>query len=196
MNYPTDIFVYPHNKQPHPRILIRNRVKELLIKNTDLGGHWFCSRPKPIFYTETPCGLIYFTTEPADHQNTAPRNYKRELSLTTEVAMVSNSERENELDDWLDSRAYEIEQTFGGDRFLGLKGLVGDVTFVRTEPVDIVADGDVEVGALRLFWNITYFTNLFYTGKLDEFLKYSADWEVHEEHEGSEAVDNVTIREE
>lgn len=189
-------FVKPQNKQPHPRILIRNRVKELMKENTDLGGRWFCSRPKPVFYTETPCGLIYFTNEPAEHRDTAPRNYKRDLELTTEVAMVANTERENELDDWLDSRAFEIERTLGGDRFLGLPGLVSDVVLERTEPVDIVADGDVNVGALRVFWKIVYQTNLYYTGKLDKFLRYSADWEIDKEREGPEAVDDVTIREE
>lgn len=195
MNYPITEIVHPQHKQPHPRIIIRNRVKELLKANTDLGGHWYCSRPKPLFYTETPCGLIYFTTEPAEHQNTTPRNYLRKCGLTTEVAIVGASERENEVDDLLDSRAFEIEHAIGSDRFLGLKGLVQDVLLLRTEPIDISADGDVDISAIRVYWEIHYRTTLYYQGKLDEFLKYTAEWETHEPRPGPEAVDEVTIRE-
>lgn len=195
MNYPTDQFVKPQNKQPHARIIIRNRIKELLKINTDLGGNWFCSRPKPLFYTETPCGLIYFTNEPADHQNIVPRNYLRKCAVTTEVAIVAASERENEIDDLLDSRAYEIERALGADRFLGLKGLVQDVELLRTEPIDIAADGNVDVSAIRVYWDISYRTKLLYEGKLDEFLKYTADW--HDpSSDDSVMQDEVTIREE
>lgn len=199
MNYPTDIFVHPQSAQPHPRIIIRNRVKHILKLNTDLSrndgegnkiGQWFCSRPKPIFYTETPCGLIYFTNEPADHRKTAPRNYLRKLALSTEVTMVASSERENAIDDWLDSRAFEIEHTLGGDRFLGLKGLVSDVELTRTEPVDVVVDGNIDISAIRLHWDISYQTDLYFEGKLDEFLRYTVLWK------DPDAADAVTIREE
>jgi len=186
-------YVSIQDSQPHPRIIIRNWIKELLKMNTDLGERWFNSRPNPIFLQELPCGLIYFTDEPADHENTAPRNYRRDLSLVTEVINRMESERENVLDDWLDSRAYEIENAMLADRFLGMKGFIQDTVLVRSEPTTIESEGDANIGSVRIFWNVIYRVDAGYTGKLDEFLKFENKIEGTS---GEDAEDNVTIRSE
>lgn len=188
----SDPVVAIQNIQPAARIIIRNRIKTILIPNTDLGGRWFCSRPKHVFVNELPCGLIYFTDEDADHQNIVPRNYKRDLNLITEVIHRLESERDNALDDFLDSRAYEIEQTLLQDRFLGLNCLVEDCVLSRTEAMNISMEGDQDIASVRIFWIITYRTDAFYQGSLDEFLKYIADFNTID---GATAQDQVTIRE-
>lgn len=177
--------------QPHARIVIRNAVKELLKTNTDLGGRWFCSRPKAIFLSEVPCGLIYFTDEDADHGGTAPRNYKRMLTLTTEVLHRLETERENSLDDFLDSRAYEIEAAMMHDRFLGLPGIVEDCILSRSETINIDIGGDEDIASLRIFWTVVYRTDAFYSGDLDEFLRFDSDYNLTD---GADARDEVTIR--
>lgn len=189
MNIPQ--YVTPQNKQPHCRIAIRNWVKALMKVNTDVGNRWYASRPNPIFLDELPCGLVYFTDEPADHQKTAPRNYKRDLSLVVEVVNRLESERENELDDWLDSRAYEVENAMLSDRFLGQKGLIEDTVLTRTQPTTIEDEGDADIGTLRLFFTISYRTGFHYKGKIEEFLKYTADIEGTE---GENISSNTTIR--
>jgi len=181
------------NIQPHARIVIRNRAKELLKENTDIGGRWFCSRPKPVFLSELPCGLIYFSEEDADHQNIVPRNYKRTLTLLTEVVHRLEAERDNALDDFLDSRSFEIEAAMFSDRYLGLEGIVEDTVLSRTETMNIEVGGDEDIASLRLFWSITYRTEAFYTGSLDEFLRFITDYETVR---GAEVRDEVTIREE
>jgi len=186
-----DPVVTIQNIQPAARIAIRNRVKEILIPNTDLGGRWFCSRPKPVFVNELPCGLIYFTEEGADHQDTVPRSYKRDLTLLTEVVHRMESERENALDDFLDSRAFEIESTLLQDRFLGLEELVEDCVLNRTEAMNIDIGGDADIASVRIFWTVTYRTEAFYGGSLDEFLRYITKYETTI---GADAEDNVTIR--
>lgn len=187
-----DPVVVIQNLQPAARIAIRNRVKEILKPNTDLGGRWFCSRPKPLFVSELPCGLIYFTEEAADHQNIVPRTYKRDLTLLTEVVHRMDSDRENALDDFLDSRAYEIESTLLQDRFLGLPGLVEDTVLVRSEALNIDVGGDADIASVRIFWTITYRTEAFYNGRLDEFLRFITDYNPVS---GADAQDNVRIRE-
>lgn len=187
-------YVSVQNLQPHERIAIRNWVKLLMKANTDLGERWFASRPNPMYFNEVPCGLIYFSDESADHGNTAPRNYKRELSLTIEVMHQMDSERDNALDDWLDSRAYEVERAMLADRFLGLQGIVEDCALVRTQPVTIESEGTAQdVGSIRLFFDITYHTGFANNQKLDEFLKFINKIETTD---GAESQDNVTIREE
>jgi len=179
------------NIQPHVRIIIRNAVKELLKVNTDLGGRWFCSRPKALFVSELPCGLIYFTEEEADHQNIVPRNYKRTLTLLTEVVHRLETERDNALDDFLDSRAYEIEMAMFSDRYLGLQGIVEDCVLSRTEVMNIDVGGDEDIASLRIFWSIVYRTDAFYKGELAEFLRFITDCDTVD---GATARDEVTIR--
>lgn len=186
-------YVEPQHSQPHCRIGIRKWVVELMKVNTDLGGRWWASRPNPLFLDELPCGLVYFSDEGADHQQTAPRNYLRSLDLVCEAVHRMESKRENALDDWLDSRAYEIENAMLSDRFLGQKGLIEDTILVRTQPTTIEDEGDADIGTLRVFFRITYRTGFHYKGRIDEFLKFLADIKGTE---GENISSNTTIRSE
>lgn len=179
------------NIQPHARIIIRNAVKALLKENTDLSGRWFCSRPKAVFLSELPCGLIYFTEEEADDQGIIPRNYQRTLTLITEVVHRLESERDNALDDFLDSRAFEIEAAIFSDRYLGLKGLVQDCKLIKTEVLNLEISGDEDIASVRIFWSIIYRTEAFYKGELSEFLRFTADYNATNQ---ASARDEVTIR--
>ena len=186
-------YVSVQNLQPHVRIALRAWIKELLKVNTDLGGRWFASRPNPMYFNETPCGLIYFSDESADHQGSAPRNYQRIISLTIEVLHQIDSERDNALDDWLDSRAWEVELAMLSDRFLGLPWLVEDTVFTRTQPVTIESENSSQdIGSVRLFFDITYRSDYQNNKKLDEFLTFLNTIETVD---GAEAEDDVTIRE-
>lgn len=185
------------NSQPHPRRAIREKVKSLMKENTDLAGRWFCSRPKPAFVVEIPCGLIYFTDENADHENTAPRTYKRECMLVTEVLLQGETERENSADDFLDSRAFEIEAAMLHDRFLGFghDGPVEDVQLVRTQPTVIKYEGEVDIESIRIFWKIDYRTDAWTDSQLDEFLRFIAEHDSRVGDSIASAEDHVTIRE-
>lgn len=185
-------YVTPQNKQPHPRIAIRNWIKLLLKQNTDMVDRWFCSRPDPAFLEEVPVGLIYFTDEPADHEGTAPRNYKRDLNLTTQVLHRMDSIRENEMDDWMDSRAYEIEIAMLSDRFLGQKGLIQDTVLLRTKPSEVKVEGvDSLVSSIELFWQITYRTGFSSNQALNELFSFL---NTIQGTQGEDAIDDVQIR--
>lgn len=197
--------VTTQNVQPHGRIIIRKRLKEILKDSVDINHKkMFFSKPHPKFSEELPCLLIYFTDETLDHQNIVPRNYKRDTLLVTEVQMQTNASidhfvnsdntiNENYEDIFLDSRAYEIERAIGADRYLGLKGIVNDIVLMREQPIDISYAGEVNVSAMRIFWNIVWRDTIFETGALDEFLRFDSDYNLQN---GAEAKDEVTIREE
>ena len=183
------------HEQPHYRKLIRNRAKQLL-RDPDTGikmnsSQVYCSRPLPVFLTELPVCLIYFTEEGADHKSSAPRYYERELTLVTEVLHNIETERENALDDYLDSRAFEIERALTTDKFLGLEGIVQDCVLTRTEVINLNFEGERTAASLRIFWNVKYVTQHGFVGALDEFLKFNAKYNLGI---GAEAEDMVTIR--
>lgn len=185
------------NSQPHPRRIIRNAVKALLKENTDLAGRWFCTRPHPLFVNETPCGLIYFPDEENETKDTNPKTYYRRLMLTTEVQIRQETKIENTVDDYLDSRAFEIEAAMMHRRFLGLndKISINDVTLIRTQCVQINYEGDADIASIRLFWEITYQTDSWNQTNLDEFLRFNSEY-IGQIGDGATAEDHVTIREE
>lgn len=160
--------------QPHARIAIRNRIKILLRAGTHLSERWFCSRPNELWLEEVPCGLIYFTDEIADPENSAPRYYKKTLTVLTEVLQAEDTERENSVDDYLDSRAYEIEAVLTADKYLGLKDLVSDIKLSQTQAIGVPeASGDKIISAIRLTWSIEYMMPDFGIISLDEFLRFT-----------------------
>jgi len=184
-------------QQPHPRKIIRNQVKKLMRENTLMSQKWFCSRPHPLFLQEIPCGLIYFIDENNDVKDTRPKTYYRTLNLVTEVQIRQETEIENDMDDWLDSRSFEIEAAMMNDRFLGLgdRNFVQDVSLSRTQCVQIQYEGDADVASLRMFWEITYQTQSWNPLSLDEFLRFNAEY-IGQVGNGARAEDHVTIREE
>lgn len=159
--------------------------------NMDIGGKVYPSRPLPIFFQELPICLVYFTTEQGDFEMTAPRIYKRRLEIVTEVVQQIETEREMGLDDYLDSRAYEIEHALLDDRFLGLREFVQDTVMERTEVINLSSDGGITAASLRIFWVVTYVDSFHYEGNLDEFLKFQAKYKATN---GAEAEDLKTIR--
>ena len=188
--------VLMRDSQPHFRKVIRHRAVLLLKDNLDVGGRVFPSRPLNLFKYELPACLIYFTDEEGDHQNSAPRNYLRTLHLVTEVLHNISTEIEMQLDDFFDSRAFEIEHAFLDDRYLGLAGCVEDVVYERTEVGNFPAEGDRQIASMRIFFNIKYRTDFHYTGQLDEFLRFNAEYNLHisDDADEAEAEDNVIIR--
>lgn len=178
--------------QPHPRRFIRAKMAQLLKAGTDLGQRWWVSRPNPLFLEELPCGLIYFTEEESDHHKTAPRTYDRICHITTEVLHEEETDRDGSLDDYLDSRAWEIERAIQQHKFLQLDDFVQDVILRRTSPATVEFEGRADVASLRLFWDVEYSFDAFTPESLDEFLRFTSKLETVEP--GAKAEDNVTIR--
>lgn len=175
--------------QPHKRKKIRAYVVGQLKQHVDVGERVEASRARPIWQDEeSPIVLVYFRDETADHQQSAPRIYKRTLNLHVDIIF---REGMNAIDDFLDSRAFEVEYALLHDRTFG--GLVHDCSLTGTAPTEINAEGDSRQGLLRLEFAILYETvDPQGTPTLDEFLKFNTNYE--NEQGQKLAEDNVVIR--
>lgn len=190
------------NSQPHRRRIIRHQVRQLIRQWVDIAtDKVFISRPNPVFVNEVPCILIYFTEEPVDKKNSAPTRYVRDLNLVVEVMfrdrMNITEDEDHEIDDFLDSRAFEIEFALLHERYLGFDpeeySWLHDVDLGTTIPATLVFEGDQRIAALRVMFNIKYETEYDESIRIDEFLNFTSKYETTI---GAEAEDRVTIREE
>lgn len=176
------------HSQPHPRILIRNTIKSKMKGCVDIGERVENSRPNPVWLNEVPILLIYYVDEGADAQDRRPPIYKRELDIVCEVLQ----RQVNNVDDYLDSRAFEIEYAMENEDFLNLVYVEG-VDLVGTTPYTYKADGNEFIESVKVRYKITYKWIPEIVVDVKEFLMFENKIETTE---GAEATDLVTIREE
>lgn len=174
------------HSQPHKRKEIRKKITELLKGWVDIGGKVYSSRPNAAWLNEVPLALVYYNSEGADSQNTAPKKYKKSLMISIQVL----ARFEKEIEDYLDSRAYEIEAALGDDKFLGID-YVEDVDLIKTTPVSIDDTGNENIEAVILNFEVTYRHRAEVIGSLDEFLSFNSDIDTPD---GQKTEDIVEIR--
>lgn len=149
------------NTQPHLRIIIRKRVKELLKLHADIDERVFVSRPSDIWLTEVPLCLVYFADDSVEKPDTKPRYYNRTLELN--IHFLNRWEKREELelvDDWFDSRefesiyAMEINYAEGGN-WLGLD-FIQDCYLVRSIPITLEGRGNKDIESNKIIYNVEY----------------------------------------
>jgi hypothetical protein len=134
---------------PHTRKLIRDAVAEKVDGLPTTGGRVLIGRTRPLDKNHQPALLIYAREETSDRpMDGNPASLGRELTLAIEGRVVTSSPP----DDLLDQIAFEVE---GVMRDTELNGLVFDTLLTRTS-VDVVADGERHVGAIRLEYRVRY----------------------------------------
>lgn len=179
------------NIQPHPRRLIRDKIVALLRAGTDLAGKWHVSRSTVLWEQELPCGMVYFLTESAEDRGTRPKTLTRTLQIGVEVIREMDSEAVA-AEDWLDSRAYEIEKALLSSINLDLP-FVEDITLTDTTPYTPDSTGDNIYWGIRLAFTVRYTFDAWDESLiLDEFLRFDAEYK--NENGQKLAEDNVTIR--
>lgn len=176
------------HSQPHPRKLIRDKVTNLMKFYVDIDERVFNSRPNPIWLQEVPVMLVYYVDEEADSQDRRPPIYKRELDIVCEVLQ----RQVNNVDEYLDSRAFEIEYAMEAYDFLDLI-FVERVDLIRTQPTTINASGNEFIESVKVYHKITYKWIPEVVVDIKEFLKFENKIRTTE---GAEATDLVTIRQE
>jgi hypothetical protein len=182
----------------HPRARIRHKVKEFIKAGVDVDvSKVFCSRPDPLLLEELPCALIYFSAEPVTPEDTVPPKDKRTLRLVIEV-LYKAGVSQDELDDWMDDRAYEVEDClltapFEAWDYKEGENLIESIQLTDTIPYTVTVDGAKVAESTKLTFDITYYKSVVQSGSLDEFLRFIAEYKTHSP--GAEAEDNVTIRE-
>jgi len=137
----------------HQRQKIRQAVVDALRNKTSAEDRVAETRILPWRRHQLPGIAVYTLSETVDEASaqTAPRELERTVQLAIEAAVRYS----DDVDDALDSLAEEIERVIHADDTLG--GNASDCVLSATE-VDIVGDADQMIGAIRLTYNVKYYT--------------------------------------
>ncbi len=144
----------------HPRTAISDALVDRLKTKvddaflTDAEDKIYGSRSKPLFDQFLPAILVY-----ARNENILEERYttdghgatKRELEIAFEAVVLGDEE----VDTTLDKIAKQIEDAFDGWEMPTRKA---DVLKLKSTEIDISIDGSKIYGAIRLTYNITYYT--------------------------------------
>ena len=141
----------------HPRILIREAVKERLIEQLPkvdariTASRISIHRSTPLFAGKLPAVLIYTRDERIEEQpNADPELRYRKLELSIEIITSGDAAAEE-----ADVLAQAVEAVLDADETLGL--LVEGTRLTRTE-VDQGGEGDTPVLAACLSFEVSYWT--------------------------------------
>lgn len=173
----------------HKRARIRQNALRLLKAGVDVGNRFYASRPNPLWLkNELPVGLVYFTGETVDEEDSAPPSLKRTLKLSVDIVVYGKIEED--IDNFLDDRAFEVESSLFYEE--GWSEDIEEIRLVDTVPYTPQAEGESIISATRLTFEIDYYTEKGETSPTDEFLRFVNTINTTD---GAETVDNVTIRE-
>jgi hypothetical protein len=144
----------------HPRTAIRDALVDRLktkvddIFLTDAEDKIYGSRSKPLFDQFLPAILVYARNENVIEERFTTDGFgatKRGLDIAFEAVVLGNEE----VDTTLDKIAGQIEDAFDGWEMPTRKA---DVLKLKSTEIDVSIDGSKIYGAIRLTYNITYYT--------------------------------------
>lgn len=147
----------------HPRKDIRDAIVATLKgtadpRPTSAGARIYGNRMEPLKQRETmPVVVVYALREQVDPSwDQTPRQLKRILSVAVEAAAEASGVVGGNLDDALDALALEVEVAMDRDDSLGGKAAKSILT--STE-IEFPTDGERVLGAVRLVYEVTYYTD-------------------------------------
>jgi hypothetical protein len=133
------------------RKVIRDKIKALLLGQTDAEDRIFTNRVIPNEVDELPVINIYTIEESSEIYNSSPMEYERSVTVAIEVIDSVDSE----IDDRLDEMADSVEAIMHGDDTL--ESVASKVVYTGTQ-LTINSDGENLIGSLRLTYEITYYS--------------------------------------
>ena len=155
----------------HERKQIRDAVVAQLMGATSAGDRVQSTRMMPVRRMQLPFISVYADSESVEKSNEAPREHRRVVTLAIEGWVAAS---EGNVDDALDELALEIEEAL--DQNSLLDGSASDMVLSGSE-FGIKLDGDRAMGAVRIEYDVTYFTLLRLVEDGDPFeraeIKYS-----------------------
>lgn len=147
---------------------------------------------RTLFISELPVVCFYFKEESVEELNKNPLYRNRRMNLTIDICQRASQEEGSGLDYWLRERAFEVEQALDNSNFLGLH-YVQALRPLATVPGSISSENDEDVRVLRINYVIDYFTEITPTEGLDDFKKFIAKYDIDDDTDRFEAVDEVDI---
>lgn len=183
----------------HQRTLIRRAVVDILkAAGTECGDRIFRSRTRGLWPEELPGILIYPENEPTSGaKDTAPRELKRDLSLSIQIQVKGDTEETAEnggetADDLLDEICNQVEVALAANDTLTTAehGQAAADCYLANTRFAHSADGDEPVLAAIMTWVVEYYTYMPDTAELDDFVTQHQAWDIATEEEtGSPAAD-------
>lgn len=134
----------------HQRQIIREKIRELLLQKTWAEKRVFSNRSASLFESELPAILLYTRDESARQFTEAPRQLRRQLNLSIQAIC----RLQDQVDDYLDQLALQIESVFNANPFLD--GTVADTLLTATE-VEISSEGNMPIGSITLNYQVEYY---------------------------------------
>jgi hypothetical protein len=136
----------------HKRAQIRAAIVDLLIAaNTAASSRVYGNRAMPLWDLSLPAVLVYARDEDSKPQGVSDQSLIRTMRVSIQAVSAAN----DTLDDDLDVLAGQIEAAMNADDNLGT--LVISSTLISTE-LDVAADGEKPIGAVRMTYEIRYAT--------------------------------------
>lgn len=141
----------------HYRRTIREALQALLIAaGTQAGANVYTGRARPILdilLRRQESVISIYTSDESSARLADGFRYERQLTVTVELAMGGS----DDLDDMLDAFALEVEQAINGDPTLG--GVLSSDLVLDATVSEIAATGQQLVGAVRMDYSATYYTD-------------------------------------
>lgn len=131
------------------RKIIREKIKSLLLNNTDCVDKVYENRIAQWWPKNLPAISIYSSSESSEIWNVAPRKYKRKVNISVEIIQVAS----DDIDDKLDLLCDQVEIILNGDDTL--QGVCDDVIYQGTT-LSIVEDGENLFAVAKLDYEVTY----------------------------------------
>jgi len=141
----------------HKRKGIRDKVFTKLNGNITYGGqpvNVYQTRAIPYWRVQLPAVSFYLFQEDADHQESAPREYWRNLQLAIQILVKET--QGTITDDIIDDIADQVEKIFFLDPTID--DTIDDMALVNTS-VAIKDDGEIIYSAAVLIFNLEYRTD-------------------------------------
>ncbi len=134
----------------HQRQIIREKIRDLLLQKTWAEKRIYTNRSTALFESELPCILILTRDEAARKFTEAPRQLQRQLN----VSIQAICRLQDDIDDYLDSLALQIEILINVNPFLD--ETVADVILTGTE-VAVSSEGNMPIGSITLNYQVEYY---------------------------------------
>ncbi len=112
------------------------------------------SRAIPFWTVQLPAVAVYTLEESADHEETAPREYKRKLQLVTQI--IAEIPDSGSIDDMLDDIAEQIELVLFKNQIINNKA---DDSYLINTTINHRDEGEKLFAAASLIWEIEYRTD-------------------------------------
>ena len=157
---------------------IRQRIKDLLLDQTDAGCNVFVSRSTKFDHAELPAILIYPDSERVRPFEQAPKRYGRNFACKIEV--IGRGASDDELDLQLEKIGEQVETILEANQDLdsGFGNLVDDLNLTGARYA-FDGEGQTPIGSLILDYDFEFYDYALPEGlDLDAFLGADMKWKL------------------